>query len=87
MKKVLVALLALPLLTGVAMAKQQPLQLTNAQMDNVTAGWYGWYLWEIDPGSTSWTEVSVNSGSLDPCSSCYLNVSSPGLSVESKFGP
>jgi hypothetical protein len=85
MKKALLGLLALPLLTGAAMAGQQPVQLTNAQMDHVTAGWS---LHEIDRSNTSWTEVSVYSPRFRDCSgSCYLVLTSSSISVQSKFGP
>jgi hypothetical protein len=84
MKKALFGLLALPLLTGAAMAAQQPVQLTNAQMDHVTAGWY---LSETDGSNTSWTHVSVYTDPYYCCSSCYLNLTSSSISVQSKFGP
>lgn len=85
MKKALFAVVALPFLAGIAMAKSpQPINLTSAQMDHVTAGWS---LTEMDPSNTSWTKVSVYSSFPSSCSSCYLFMSNPALSVESKFGP
>lgn len=85
MKKALFALVALPFLAGIAMAKSpQPMHLTNTQMDHVTGGWS---LTELDPSNTSWTEVSVYSALPYSCSSCFLTISSSALSVASKFGP
>jgi hypothetical protein len=92
MKKLLCGVAALPFLAGVALA--QPMQLTNHQMDTVTAGWANH---EIDVSNTSWTEVSVYGGALlsftDPntgaqvCNDCYLRIVTPTISVQSKFGP
>ncbi len=84
MKKLLCGLAALPLLAGVAMA--QPLQLTNTQMDKVTAGWS---LTETDMSNTSLVTISVYQGTppgamngLAPCSACYLDIESPAISVQ-----
>jgi hypothetical protein len=104
MTKLLYGLAALPLLIGVASAEtpkstaaaKKPTQLSEKQMDKVTAGWR---LLEIDTSNTSWTLVSVYSGSLpEPaapgatavpgsCPNCYLSMSSPALSIYSAFGP
>jgi hypothetical protein len=85
MKTALFGAMVLSLLGGVATAQQtQPIQLTNAQMDKVTAGWD---LKETDVSNTSWTQVRVYDGNLTRCSDCYLVISNPALSVESKFGP
>jgi hypothetical protein len=85
MKKLLCGLAALPLFAGVALA--QPLQLTNTQMDKVTAGFA---LVELDLSNTSAVLVSVYQGSppgsangLAPCGACYLDIQSPAISVQS----
>ena len=96
MKKALYGLLALPLLTGVAVAQQapsstqhQPLQLTSAQMDHVTAGWD---LYELDIGNTSITQVSVygSGGAFMPCPACVIDMRFGPLRVQSVilgYGP
>jgi hypothetical protein len=82
MKKLLCGLAALPLFAGVALA--QPLQLTNTQMDKVTAGFT---VLETDLSNTSAVLVSVYQGSPPgsdnaiSCSSCYLVINSPAISV------
>lgn len=83
MKHLFVGLAALPFFAGVALAGQ-PVQLSNQQMDNVTAGFA---LFETDISNTSWTQVSVYSRSLTACSACYLSLTSRPISVESAFGP
>jgi hypothetical protein len=83
MKRLLFGVAALPLLAGIALA-HEPVQLTNTQMDKVTAGFS---LREIDVSNTSWTQVSIYSSALTPCSECFLSISNPAFSVESKFGP
>jgi hypothetical protein len=104
--KVLYGLLALPLLAGVASAEtpkstapaKKPAQLSEKQMDKVTAGWK---LLELDTSNTSWTEVlvyqsrtnalpAVGTGSTPAsgsCPNCYLSMTSPALSIYSAFGP
>jgi len=101
--KLLYGLAALPLIVGVASAEtpkstaaaKKPAQLNEKQMDKVTAGWK---LAEIDVSNTSWTLISVYSGSLPApgtgttpvsgsCPNCYLSMSSPALSIYSAFGP
>lgn len=84
MKKLLLGVAALPFLVGIAVAGE-PLQLTDGQMDKVTAGWA---LHELDVSNTSWTEVSVYAGPLTiACPSCFLNISSASVSIQSHFGP
>ena len=83
MRSLLYGLAALPFLAGVALAGQ-PMQLTDKQMDNVTAG-FDLKVTEIS--NTSWTQVSIYSGELTPCSLCYLTITSRPFSVESAFGP
>jgi len=83
MKKFLCALAVLPFMSAAALA--QPAQLSDQQMDNVSAGFR---LNEIDISNTSWTQVVVGEP-LRACSSCFLTVvGSPfGISVSSNFGP
>ena len=83
MKGLLYGLAVLPFFAGIALAGQ-PMQLSDKQMDKVTAGFS---LCETDVSNTSWTQVSIYSGSLTSCSQCYLNVTSRPFSVESAFGP
>ncbi len=65
----------LPLLAGVASAAQ-PVQLTDTQMDKVTAGWS---LLETDVTNTSATAIAIYSGSLAPCAACYLDLNISGV--------
>lgn len=83
MKRLLYGLAALPLLAGVALA-QEPMQLTSQQMDKVTAGWD---LLEIDLSNTSLTAVAVyqHPSNTISCSSCYLLINNPAISVASMF--
>jgi hypothetical protein len=90
MKKVLCGLAVLPFLSTVALAQPagpatQPMQLSENQMDSVTAGFT---FMETEISNTSWTEVSVweSGGNSISCSACFLNVSSPALSIASAFG-
>lgn len=85
MKTFLCGLAVLPLLTAGAMAQplQQPMQLSDNQMDSVSAGFT---LRETDVSNTSWTVVSIYSGPVT-CSSCYLNITSTPFSLASNFGP
>jgi hypothetical protein len=106
MTRVLYGLAALPLLAGVAMAEtpkqsnhgkaitKQPMQLSEQQMDKVTAGWD---LLEVDVFNTGITWVSVyehrtgTTGVFGPgntivCASCYLVISNFALSVSSQIG-
>lgn len=83
MKKFLCGLAIVPFLTATAMA--QPAQLSESQMDSVTAGFS---FLETDVSNTSWTRVSVYEGANTiACSSCYLLLNSPAISVASNFGP
>jgi hypothetical protein len=83
MRKLLFGLAALPLLAGVALA-DQPLQLSDKQMDKVTAGFD---LNIIERSNTSWTHLAIYDGGLLPCNQCYLTISSRPFSVQSAFGP
>lgn len=82
MKSFLVGLAIVPFMSAVALA--QPAQLSERQMDTVTAGWS---LLETDVGNTSWTRVGVWVPTLTTCSSCYLNLTSQAFQVQSNFGP
>ena len=65
MKKTLYGVIALPLLMGIGMAQQSwAAQLSDAQMDKVTAGFD---FSETDNANTSWTQVSLYAGPLTPC--------------------
>ena len=89
MKKLLCGLAALPLLSAPALAAhpiggqaQQPIMLSDTQLEAVTAGWR---LSEIDLSNTSWTRVEVYTG-VDPvCSGCYLDIDSRAISIDSKI--
>jgi hypothetical protein len=89
MRALLRSVAALPFFTGIALA-QQPVQLTNSQMDKVTAGFL-----EIDLSNTSATAISIFQRPYltDPtpnsisCSNCYLLINSPTVSVAAQFGP
>lgn len=88
MKRLLQALAVLPLLAATASA--EPLQLTNAQMDQVSAGYF-----ELDVSNTSVTMVSIfqrpyltdTTANTLTCSNCYLLIVTPTFSVASHFGP
>lgn len=82
MKRLICGFAALPFLVGVALAAE-PVQLNDKQMDKVTAGFS---FRETDISNTSWTQVSLYSSALTPCSLCYLTISSGPLQVESAFG-
>lgn len=86
MKSVLYGLAALPFLAGVA-AAGQPMQLSDKQMDNVTAGFH---FNIIEVSNTSWIQAIADAneggGSLVACSACYLTISNNALSVQAAFG-
>jgi hypothetical protein len=86
MKSVLYGLAALPFLASVALAGQ-PMQLTDKQMDNVTAG-FEFNIIEVS--NTSWIQAvayPITAGAPVPCSACYLTITSPALNVQAAFGP
>ena len=83
MKKLLCGLAALPFLAGVALA-DQPMQLSDKQMDKVTAGFD---FFRVEISNTSWTNVSIYDGPLIACPACYLTIISRPFSVESAMGP
>src|SRR5512146_2466279 len=93
MKKLLIGISILPFVAGVALAQSPqpadqkvasaaPMQLTGDQMDKVTAGWS---LFETDTSNVSVVQVSVWSGPLATCGSCYLKIVNPNVSVQSIF--
>jgi len=89
MKSFLYAVAALPLLTGVAFAtepvtkQQQPMQLTNKQMDKVTAGFT---FTELTVSNTSAILVTVDV--VPPVLvGHFLSVISKNLSVQATFLP
>jgi hypothetical protein len=83
MRKLLYGLAALPFLAGVALA-DKPVQLSDKQMDKVTAGFD---LNVTERSNTSWTQISIYDGALTACSACYLRILSRPFSIESAFGP
>ena len=102
MTKVLYGLAALPLLAGVAFAQtptdskasaKQPMQLTEQQMDKVTAGWD---LYERDIFNTGIVYVSIYerqntnpstiAGNTIVCTTCYLLLNNFAISVGSQIG-
>jgi hypothetical protein len=97
MTKVLCGIAALPLLFGVALAEspkqsndskaaaKQPIQLSEKQMDQVSAGFK---FFEVDIFNTGLTVVSVyQPGNTIICPSCYLVINNFALSVASQMGP
>lgn len=93
MTKLLYGLAVVPFFASVAMAQPvgsgttayQPVQLSEKQMDQVTAGFK---LSEIDVSNTSWTRVlAYQTNNNITCGSCYLLINNFALSVGSKFGP
>lgn len=82
MKRLVIGLAALPFLAAVASA--QPMQLSENQMDNVTAGWS---MTETDLSNTSLVLVAVYQTPHNAigCTGCFLNVSTPSISIASAF--
>ena len=90
MKTFLYGIAALPLLATVSFAQpqdatapaKQPLQLSETQMDQVTAGWK---FLEVTDSNTSITAVAVyqTPSNAIACTSCYLNINNFALSVAS----
>ena len=77
-------------LAQAATSHLQPVQLSDSQMDSVTAGFT---FQEEDSSNTSWTQVRVWQAAQEPggnniiCGKCYIMVNSPALSIGSAFGP
>lgn len=88
MRKILYMLMSLPFL--VATASAAPQQLSDTQMDKVSAGFL-----EIDVSNTSLTVLSLffrpflldDSPNTIGCPTCYLLIVSPAFSIASSFGP
>ena len=82
MKKLLFGLIALPLLTSGAMAQKPVHQLTDTQMDKVTAGAD---LHEVDVSNTAITWAAIYNFTGFPATpaacSCYLYIVSPAGDV------
>jgi hypothetical protein len=86
MKSILYGLAALPFFAAVALAGQ-PMQLSDKQMDKVTAG-FEFNIIEVS--NTSWIQVvayPITAGAPVACPACYLTITSPSLNVQSAFGP
>jgi hypothetical protein len=89
MKRFLYGFAALPLLAGVAVA-QTPMQLSDKQLDRVSAGFL-----ELDFSNTSATAVSIfqrpyltdSTPNTIVCPGCYLVINSATFSVAAQFGP
>ena len=87
MKKLLHGLAALPFLAASAFA--QPMQLSDKQMDKVSAGFF-----HIEVGNTGGAALSLwfrpfltdETPNFISCSSCYLVISTPTLSIASFIG-
>lgn len=112
MTKVLYGLAALPLLMGVAFAApaqsnqskalvKQPTQLSEQQMDKVTAGWdfleidiYNtgvsivavWQKTPLTPANPVFPGTGAGGANTIVCPGCYLLINNPALSVGSQFG-
>jgi hypothetical protein len=102
MRKLLCGIAILPFMAAAAPAQppahvnaaQQPLLLSESEMDGVTAGWS---LRELDFSNTSVTAVAAYQTGTDPsgdaiefgpgnninCGACYILLESPALSVGS----
>ena len=92
MKRFLIGLAVLPFLAGVSLAAQ-PVPLTNAQMDAITAGFD---FIEVDTTNIGVVGVAVNAAApAATCSNCYLNVvntyyndpTTIAMQTVAKFGP
>lgn len=89
MKGLLHGLIALPFLAGIALA-QPPMQLTNKQMETVTAGTL-----IVEVSNTSAVAVSIfqtpyllnSTSNTITCPGCYLLINSPKFSLAAQFGP
>ncbi|MGC2199614.1 MAG: hypothetical protein WA633_05615 [Stellaceae bacterium] len=92
MKRLLSAVAALPFLAGVALAGQ-PVQLSDAQMDGVTAGFD---FFERDVSNTSTITVWINRPAAPVAADSYLAIFGTSYSgppplqsfqIQSQFGP
>jgi len=89
MKKLLHALAALSLLAAPAWG--QPIQLSDKQMDKVSAGFL-----EVDRSNTSLTVITMwfrpsirdeETPNFIACTKCYLLIVTPTFAIASNFGP
>ena len=86
MKKLLVGLAVLPLLAGVASAAQ-PMSLSDAQMDKVTAGQDSGLPRLIEEQTNFSTVLIAVAEAPIPCGSlCYLNAQAGFVSIQAAFG-
>jgi hypothetical protein len=76
MKKWLFGVAVLPLLTGLALAKD-PVQLTDGQMDKVTAGFT---FAEMDVTNVATVFVGVNAGTA-VCPTCVVSIGGPSSPI------
>jgi len=76
MKKWLFGVAVLPLLTGLALAKD-PVQLTDGQMDKVTAGFR---FAEIDTTNVATVFVGVNAAT-PLCATCVVSIGGPSSPI------
>jgi hypothetical protein len=98
MRRLIGGIAVLPLLTGLALAGQ-PVQLSDSQMDKISAGLV---LHEFDLTNTSTTEVGIRPwyespffssspvspvSELTPCNQCYLGLDVGSLVIQSAMGP
>jgi hypothetical protein len=85
MKKTLCGLALVSALSAAAVAQAAPpAQLSDTQMDSVTAGFK---LFETEISNTSWTQIGIYTALPRTCTSCFLNISNATFSVSSNFGP
>jgi hypothetical protein len=87
MKKLLHGLVALPLLAASAFA--QPMQLTDKQMDKVSAGFF--FLEVHNTGGAAFSlffrpYLTDETPNYIKCDSCYLVISTPTFSLASFIG-
>ncbi len=80
MKAFLFGLALTPFFSAAALA--QPAQLSESQLDRVTAGFR---FVEIDNSNTSTAAIAIGLGPI-VCQTCYLNISGPAVSVVANFG-
>lgn len=86
MKSFLYGLAVLPFVAGVALAGQ-PMELSNQQMDKVTAGFS---IHEVDESNTSWVGITAYVfpvGEVGCPNGCYLSIVSDAIQVGAQFGP
>jgi hypothetical protein len=70
MRKLLFGLAVLPFLAGVSLA-EQPIPLSDQQMDKVTAGFD---FAEIDITNSGTTLVAINHADAGACAACFIDI-------------